>query len=105
MSGQRTLSLEMREFDPTDYQRLLEIYNANYPEYTRSINEWRSRDESVDRSKYHLQRYAFLENNAVVGFGDVSHVTTCFIHGNSGLTSLSIHLYGEEELGAQSMRS
>jgi len=78
MSGQRTLSLEMREFDPTDYQRLLEIYNANYPDYTRSIDEWSSRDESVDRSKYHLQRYAFLESEAVVGFGDVSHVTDMF---------------------------
>jgi len=78
MSGQRTLSLEMREFDPTDYQRLLEIYNANYPDYTRSVDEWRSRDESVDKSKYHLQRYAFLEKKAVVGFGDVSHVTDMF---------------------------
>src|SRR5712692_10479459 len=78
MSGQRTLSLEMREFDPTDYPRLLEIYNANYPDYARSVVEWRSRDESVDRSKYYLQRYSFLESNAIVGFGDVSHVTDMF---------------------------
>jgi len=78
MSGQRTLSLEMREFDPTDYPRLLEIFNANYPDYPRSIGEWRSRDESVDRSKYCLQRYSFLESNAIVGFGDVSHVTDMF---------------------------
>jgi GNAT superfamily N-acetyltransferase len=78
MSGQRTLSLEMREFDPTDYSRLVEIYNANYPDYARSAGEWRSRDESLDRSKYHLQRYAFLEKNAVVGFGVVSHVTDMF---------------------------
>jgi GNAT superfamily N-acetyltransferase len=78
MSGQRTLSLETREFDPTDYPRLLEIYNANYRDYPRSIGEWRSRDESVDRSRYHLQRYAFLENGETVGFGDVSHVTDMF---------------------------
>jgi GNAT superfamily N-acetyltransferase len=78
MSGQRTLSLEMREFEPNDYPRLLEIYNANYPDYSRSIDEWRTRDESVDRSKYYLQRYAFLENKAIVGFGDVSHVTDMF---------------------------
>jgi GNAT superfamily N-acetyltransferase len=78
MSGQRTLSLEMREFDPTDYSRLVEIYNANYPDYARSAGEWRSRDESLDRSKYHLQRYAFLENNVIVGFGVVSHVTDMF---------------------------
>jgi len=78
MSGQRTLSLEMRKFDPTDYARLVEIYNANYQDYARSASEWRSRDESLDRSKYYLQRYAFLENNAVVGFGVVSHVTDMF---------------------------
>src|SRR5712691_12745048 len=78
MSGQRTLSLEMREFDPINYARLVEIYNANYPEYARSASEWRSRDDSLDRSKYHLQRYAFLENNVVVGFGVVSHVTDMF---------------------------
>ena len=78
MSGQRTLFLEMREFHPTDYPRLLEIYNANYPDYARSVGEWRSRDQSVDRSKYYLQRYAFLDSNAIVGFGEIAHVTDMF---------------------------
>src|SRR5690349_16605029 len=78
MSGQRTLSLETREFDLNDYPRLLEIYNANYRDYPRSVGEWRSRDESVDRSRYYLQRYAFLEDGETVGFGDVSHVTDMF---------------------------
>ena len=78
MSGQRTLSLATREFDPTDYARLVEIYSANYPDYPRSVGEWRSRDESLDRSKYHLQRYSFLENDVIVGFGAVSHVTDMF---------------------------
>lgn len=63
-----------REFETNHYPRLSEIYNANYPDYQRSINEWRARDESVDRSKYYLKRYAFLENRAVVGFGDLAHV-------------------------------
>jgi len=78
MSGQRTLSLATREFDPTDYARLVEIYSANYPDYPRSVGEWRSRDESLDRSKYYLQRYSFLENDVIVGFGVVSHVTDMF---------------------------
>jgi len=34
--GQRTLSIATREFDPIDYARLVEIYNANYPDYARS---------------------------------------------------------------------
>ena len=78
MSGQRTLFLETREFDPTDYPRLSEIYNANFPDYPRSTDEWRTRDESVDRSKYYRQRYVFLENNAAVGFGVLAHVTDMF---------------------------
>ena len=78
MSGQRTLSLATREFDPIDYARLVEIYNANYPDYPRSVGEWRSRDESLDRSKYYLQRYSFLENDVIVGFGVMSHVTDMF---------------------------
>src|SRR5256886_3638494 len=78
MSGQRTLSLATREFDPIDYARLVEIYDANYPDYPRSVGEWRSRDESLDRSKYYLQRYSFLANDVIVGFGVVSHVTDMF---------------------------
>ncbi len=78
MSPQRTLSLDMRGFDVREYPRLLEIYNANYPDYARSIEEWRSRDETVDRSKYHLQRFSFLEKNGIVGFGEVAHVTDMF---------------------------
>src|SRR2546425_217980 len=78
MFGQRTLSLATREFDPTDYARLAEIYNANYPDYPRSVGEWRSREESLDRSKYHLQRYSFLEDDVIVGFVAVSHVTDMF---------------------------
>jgi len=78
MSGQRTLSIEMKEFDPADYPRLVEVYNANYPGYLRSAGEWRNMDESLDRSKYYLQRYSFVENNAIVGFGAVRHVTDMF---------------------------
>ena len=78
MSGQRTLYLKSREFEPSDYQRLSEMYNANYPDYQRSLEEWRSRDESVDKSKYYLQRYAFSEKDVVVGFGDLFHVPDMF---------------------------
>ena len=78
MSGQRTLYLKMREFEPSDYPRLSEIYNANFPDYQRSVDEWKSRDESVDKSKYYLQRYVFSEKDSVVGFGDLAHVPDMF---------------------------
>src|SRR6266581_1285333 len=73
MSEQRTLSLGFREFDPSNYERLVEIYNANYPDYSISVGERRSRDESVDRTKYLLKRFECvnLEHDQIVGFGDL----------------------------------
>ena len=78
MSGQRTLYLKIREFEPSDYPLLSEIYNANFPDYQRSVEEWKSRDDSVDKSKYYLQRYVFSEKDAIVGFGDLAHVPDMF---------------------------
>src|SRR2546425_10815721 len=73
MSEQRTLSLGFREFRPSNYERLVEIYNANYPDYRISVAERRSRDESVDRRKYLLKRFEFvdLEQDRIVGFGEL----------------------------------
>jgi len=73
MGEQRTLSLGFREFHPSNYERLVEIYNANYPDYSISVGERRSRDESVDRTKYLLKRFECvnLEHDQIVGFGDL----------------------------------
>ena len=76
MIGQRTLSLGFREFHPDNYGRLVEIYNANYPGYSISVAERRSRDESVDRTKYLLKRFECvdLEHGHIVGFGELFNV-------------------------------
>ena len=76
MSTQRTLSLDSREFRLGDYERLVEIYNANYPHYAVSVSELRSRDDSIDKSKYLLKRLTWLDGltGAIVGFGEVRHV-------------------------------
>src|SRR5260370_32054671 len=76
MSEQRTLSLEFREFHPSNYDKLVEIYNANYPDYRISVAERRSRDESVDRTKYLLKRYECVnqEHHKIVGFGELINV-------------------------------
>src|SRR5712692_9745149 len=76
VSERRTLSLEFREFDPGNYERLVEIYNANYPDYRISVAERRSRDESVDRTKYLLRRYECVdqEHDKIVGFGELLNV-------------------------------
>src|SRR5438874_12545236 len=76
MSEQRTLSRGFREFRSSSYERLVEIYNANYPDYRISIAERRSRDESVDRTKYLLKRFECvdLERDRIVGFGELINV-------------------------------
>jgi GNAT superfamily N-acetyltransferase len=76
MSEQRTLSLGFREFHTSNYERLVEIYNANYPDYRISIAERRSRDESVDRTKYLLKRFQCVdqERDRIVGFGELINV-------------------------------
>ena len=80
MTSQRILSVSSREFDPSDYERLVQILNANYPDYAVSVAEQRSRDESIDKSKYVYQRLTFSdeETGRIVGFGGVSHVLDMF---------------------------
>jgi GNAT superfamily N-acetyltransferase len=80
MSEQRTLSLRFREFHPSNYERLVEIYNANYPDYPISVAERRSRDESLDRTKYLLRRFECvnLEIDRIVGFGEVLNLPDMF---------------------------
>ncbi len=80
MSKQRTLSLGFREFHPGDYERFVAIDNANYPDYTISVAEQRSRDEGLDRTKYLLRRFACidLEQDQIVGFGEIAHLADMF---------------------------
>lgn len=73
--AQRTLSLEVRRFEDTDYQRLAEIYEAIFPERARSIEEWRFYDYSLDKTKYYFKRYACVnsETGVALGFGEMSN--------------------------------
>ena len=75
MAQQSALSIGFREFDSSDYDRLTEIYNANYPDQPLSIAELRYRDESLDRSKYLLRRHAVqdLASGETIGFARISH--------------------------------
>jgi GNAT superfamily N-acetyltransferase len=72
---QSTLPLTFREFEASDYERLVEIINANYPDYTTSFDELRHTDESLDRSKFHFKRYVWVDQRTgtIVGFGSIKH--------------------------------
>ena len=71
--GQSTLSIEFQEFEPNSYRRLAEIYDAIFPERSRTIEEWRFYDESLDTSKYYFKRYACVNNSngETLGFGEI----------------------------------
>jgi GNAT superfamily N-acetyltransferase len=75
MMQQSTLHLTFREFELSDYERLVEIYNSNYPDYTTSLNEFRYSDESLDRSKFHFKRYVCIDEDSrtILGFGTIKH--------------------------------
>jgi len=70
---QHALSIEFREFDMSNYRRLAEIYDAIFPERSRTIEEWKFYDDSLDKSKYYFKRYAGLNTatGEVLGFGEI----------------------------------
>ncbi len=80
MSSQRTLSLTVRDFVPSDYERYVEILNAIYSDYPISVSEQRSRDDSIDKSKYLLKRFACIDETThqILGFGSVQHALDMF---------------------------
>ncbi len=77
---QSTLPLTFREFEASDYERLVEIFNSNYPDYTTSIEELRHADESLDRSKFHFKRYVCIDQGSrtILGFGSIKHSSWMF---------------------------
>ncbi len=80
MSEQWTLPLRFREFEPSDYERLAEVYTAIFPDYARTANEWRHWDEMVDQSKYYFHRSTCLnrQTDEVLGFGQCQHAIEMF---------------------------
>jgi len=75
MLGQRTLRVGIQEFTPDNYAQLADIYNAIYPGYDRTPDEWKLDDENLVKSKHYFKRYTCLDHasNEPVGFGQVNH--------------------------------
>ena len=102
MSQQRTLSIRSRKFDPSDYERLVEISNANYPDYPVSVSEQRTRDESVEKSKLLNKRSTFLdhETGVIVGFGTIAHVIDQFHPKKFGISIVVDPMYHSRGVGS-----
>ncbi len=70
-----TTKVQIRAFEPGDYERLSEISHANNPEYDWSAEEFRRADENFDRSKYILRRIVAVESERrrTIAVGQYKH--------------------------------
>jgi len=72
---QTTSRLGFRDFNSSDYERLVEIYNANYPDYPTSVEETRYNDESSDKSKFVQKRFPCVDQDSgsILAFARLTH--------------------------------
>jgi GNAT superfamily N-acetyltransferase len=67
--------VELRPFRESDYERMLEIRNAIFPDYKTSLDEIRHWDSTWEADKYFKVRLALEdESGRVVGFGQTNHM-------------------------------
>ena len=55
------MRVEIREFQPGDYERLVEIGNRIEPDHRETVDEMRYYDDHFDRGKYFFQRYVGVD--------------------------------------------
>ncbi len=74
------MSLELRKFEPSEYERLAQIRNSIFPDDELSAAELKSFDDNLDKTKYYFQRYSCLnkESGEIVGFGSIGHMPWMF---------------------------
>jgi len=76
MSRQWTLPFEISEFKADDYGTLARVFGSIFPDYDRTVEEWKFDDESLDKTKYHFKRYTCTspDTREPVGFAQLQHV-------------------------------
>src|SRR2546428_4920650 len=77
MSRQWTLPMEISEFKADDYGKLAHVFGSIFPDYDRTLEEWRFEDERLDKSKFHFKRYSCIneEGQEPAGFAQCQHVS------------------------------
>jgi mycothiol synthase len=73
----RTMSLVIRQFAPTDYPALAEIWNANYPDYPTTPDELRVDDQQREK-RCRRERWVGEVGGRVVGFGGFDQPATMY---------------------------
>lgn len=74
------MSLELKKFQPTEYERLAQISNSLFPDHPLSAQELKSFDDNLDKTKYYLQRYSCFNKDTgeIVGFVSLGHMVWMF---------------------------
>jgi GNAT superfamily N-acetyltransferase len=69
----------LRAFSPNDYEAVIAVNRASYPEYRESLAEWRHWDETWDAKKYFKARLVAEDGGRVVGWGQLKHSPWAFV--------------------------
>ncbi len=71
--------LELKKFQPAEYERFAEIRNSIFPDSPFSAQELKSFDDNLDKSKYYRQRYScFNDELEIVALGEIKHMPWTF---------------------------
>jgi GNAT superfamily N-acetyltransferase len=67
--------LLIRAFDARDYDSLVRVSNASFPDHPRTAEEWSYEDGRLDRSRYHLERHVGVDaRGEIVGHAGLGHM-------------------------------
>ena len=74
---QAKMRLELKKFQPTEYERFAQIRASVFPDHPMSAQELKSFDDNLDKTKYYLQRYSCFNKDTgeIVGLADIGHMT------------------------------
>ena len=74
------MSLELKKFQPTEYERFAQIRTSVFPDHPLSAQELKSFDDNRDKTKYYLERYSCFNKDTgeIVGLADIAHMAWMF---------------------------
>ncbi len=88
---QRYLGLMIRAFDERDYDGVVRVSNACFPDQPTTVDEWRYDDVHLDRSRYHLERHVAVdERGEVVSYAGLGHIPWTF-HPQKFFVEVRVH--------------
>src|SRR5207245_11220652 len=85
---QISADVEIRPFEERDYEAVVAVSNAVFPDRPWTADELRYEDTHLDRTKYALERYVAVDPQAggTCGYGEIRHLPLNFDSRNFGMT-------------------